>query len=76
MHAGNLGHGILETRCVRVGDIAGELIFSLLEEFILADHLLLQPGNLLLQLSRLLVSAGNIFLQVIHLSTEVSVPGI
>ena len=40
MHTGNLGHGILKARCVGISDITGELVFSLLEEFILADHLL------------------------------------
>ena len=41
MHAGNLGHGILKARYIGIDDITGELVFGLLEEFILADQLLL-----------------------------------
>ena len=48
MHARNLSHDILKTRCIGIGD---ELVLSLLEEFIHASQLLLL-------LSHLLVFAG------------------
>jgi len=37
MRVGNLGHGILEPSCISVSNIVGELLFGLIEEFVLAD---------------------------------------